>query len=149
MTASLTFNVFGIPAPQGSKNRGKHGSMYEANKGLAPWRAAVEAAGVLARQRLKHPGWRETPVAADVVFYMPRPKAHYRTGRYTYLLRPDVPHYCYAKPDVDKLLRSTFDALTRARVFDDDARVVIAYGIKLYADDRDPGAVITLASAPP
>lgn len=64
------------------------------------------------------------PVALEVTFTLPRPKAHYRTGRNSHLLRDNAPHRPDRLPDLDKLLRSTMDALTAAGVWADDAQVV-------------------------
>ena len=47
-------------------------------------------------------------------------------------------------PDLDKLLRSTFDAITTAGVWRDDAQVVVVSASKSYADTFPPGALITL-----
>lgn len=53
------------------------------------------------------------------------------------------------EPDVDKLLRNTLDALTVARVIADDGLVIMASGLKRYADGTTvPGAWITVTPAP-
>ena len=50
------------------------------------------------------------------------------------------------KPDIDKLQRSTLDALGEAGVWRDDSQVVDIRAWKSYADNETPGAVITVAS---
>ena len=58
-------------------------------------------------------------------------------------MRPGVP--VDGPPHIDKLLRSTFDALTQARVWEDDARAVEVSASKLELVDGElPGAVITI-----
>lgn len=66
----------------------------------------------------------DQPVHLRMVFSFPRPKSHYRTGRNSHLLRPGAPSRPSGKPDLDKLARSTCDALSTAAIVRDDARVV-------------------------
>lgn len=112
---SLAFFVPGIPAPQGSKVYAvsKAGKPYgrEANKGLPHWRKAVQEAAEAAL--MASDDWDEDyngPVALGIVFYFP----HIAAGR----------HWKTSPPDADKLVRAVGDALTKARVYKDDARVV-------------------------
>ena len=81
------------------------------------------------------------PVSLDVTFTMPRPKSA-KAGS-----RPAT------RPDLDKLLRSTKDALKTAGVYEDDGRVVSVIAQKYFVghdqnyDDAIlelPGAVITV-----
>jgi hypothetical protein len=66
------------------------------------------------------------PIAVTILFYL--------------ATDPDEP------PDLDKLARSTFDALTVCRVFEDDARVRIAHLSKTAATSTEPpGAFILVA----
>ena len=52
-----------------------------------------------------------------------------------------------SKPDIDKLLRSTLDALGEAGLWADDSQVVHVQSSKDYADDRPPGALIKVGGA--
>ncbi len=146
-----TFAVYGIPAPQGSKRAmpqskiGANGKRYftgkvnliESSAKVKPWRAAVH------EEARKHfPAPIPGAVAVDLWFYLPRPKEHYRTGRFAHLLKPSAPAFPAVKPDGDKLIRSTLDALTTAGAYRDDAAVVDYTAKKRYADGCQPGAVI-------
>ena len=119
----FSYFVDGIPAPQGSKNGFiKNGRvvMVEASKKVKPWRDAVTKQTQLTMRN------RETmtnPVELTLVFYLPRPKTATR-------LFPSV------KPDLDKLIRSTFDGLTSGGLYLDDALVVAVTATKLYATDK-------------
>lgn len=84
------------------------------------------------------------PVLVDAVFYLPRPKSHYGTGRNTSRLKDSAPLVPTTKPDSDKILRSTLDALTSAQAYRDDSQVVDVQARKRYADGRPPGAEITV-----
>lgn len=136
--------VRGLPAPQGSKrfvghNRAGRGVLVESSRKVKPWRAAVAAAAVPARPAAPLDG----PLIADMVFTMPRPRAHYGTGRNAGALKPRYAHAVPDRvPDLSKLARSTEDALTDAGVWADDARVV-AYGrlAKVYTGSPDPDAL--------
>jgi len=71
-------------------------------------------------------GWgapHDGPVRLLVLFFLPRPKSHYRTGKYAGELREDAPRWPDKTPDIDKLLRAVMDGLTRV-LYDDDKRVV-------------------------
>ena len=126
--------VDGVPAPQGSMAAmttpsGRAyvvpGGSFAAKKRLKDWREAVRAAFVDADMV-------EAPVAVTVSFWMPRPKS-----------RPHDKHHA-VRPDIDKLLRATFDALTDSGVIEDDARIADVRCVKRYAEDDATGAWITI-----
>lgn len=146
---SLFLVVYGIPAPQGSKRHVGNGVLVESSAKVKPWRALVTAAASEARvARGWHPD-RLEPLTLDVVFTLARPASHYRTGRNAHLLRDTAPEHPATRPDMDKLLRSTLDALTDAGCMAEDSRVVRIVAAKAYPgghlDALDkPGAVITV-----
>ena len=115
----------GDPVPQGSKRIGRAGKsrrplLIDANAKTKPWRDE------LARAALEHFG---TPELGDIrltcTFYFTRPQSHYhkKFGGYTDLLKSSAPSFKKSKPDLDKLLRSVFDALTGI-AWRDDSQVV-------------------------
>lgn len=117
--------------------------MTESSKAVKPWRTAVEQAVMLAAPpgARKDPILFRGPVSLDVTFTMPRPKSA-KDG---------------ARPDLDKLLRSTKDALKTAGVYEDDGRVVSVIAQKYFVGHRIdyddgilelPGAVISIESIP-
>lgn len=137
----VAFAVYGTPAPQGSKTarvvRGR-AVMRESSAKVKPWRALVVSAATDALDALDPWVPLDGPLVASVVFTMPKPKGAPKTRR----TWPAV------TPDLDKLLRSTGDALTEAGVWADDARVVeYVRAAKVYPNEdpdalRSPGAVI-------
>ncbi|MEW2250450.1 RusA family crossover junction endodeoxyribonuclease [Streptomyces sp. NPDC006975] len=148
MTApALQLTVYGTPGPQGSKNRNAAGALYESSAKVKPWRDAVKSAALDA---LHHDdAWRplDGPVLLDLVFSLRRPKGHYGSGRNAGQLKPSAPYYPISKPDLDKLVRATQDALKDAGVLADDSCVTDVRTAKrfvLTGDDtlRTPGAVI-------
>lgn len=139
MNTLKTF-VVGTPAPQGSKRHVGNGRMIESSKKVAPWRQAV--AWELAQA--KH-GMFTGPVAANIVFYLARPKYHFGTGRNEGKLKDSAPIFSDKKPDLDKLLRSTLDAITTSGAVVDDAQIVLINAVKMYANPGQPtGALIEL-----
>jgi Holliday junction resolvase RusA-like endonuclease len=81
------------------------------------------------------------PVRIDLCFFMPRPKAHFRTGKNSGVLREDAPFYHRSKPDLDKLVRCVKDALTGI-AWDDDSQVAIVEATKVYGPSS--GVTITI-----
>lgn len=144
---NLLLRVYGTPASQGSKRWLPNGRMIEADKKVKPWRQAVYAA-VTHNLGTEVPRL-EGPISVRAVFMFERPKAHYRTGKNSGLLRDGAPIYVTRTPDVDKCLRALLDPLTEMGLWHDDSQVVIAHASKVYCtgDDR-PGAIVTITDVP-
>nr|WP_272925049.1 RusA family crossover junction endodeoxyribonuclease [Streptomyces sp. SID8377] len=151
----LVVTARGVPGPQGSKTRTASGGMRESSAKVKPWRDTVAWRALEARTKKR--GWRPLlgPVALSVVFTFDRPKSHYGKGRNASRLLPSAPVRPDVKPDLDKILRATLDALTTGGVYRDDAQVVDFRGLgKHYSTDHGrvpdvldgPGAVIRVWS---
>lgn len=126
----MTYTVYGTPAPQGSKKHVGNGIMVESSKQVKPWREAIV-------WQVKPQAMIDGPVEVSIIFTLNKPKSAPK-ARTTY---PD------RKPDLDKLVRSTFDGLKSAGVYRDDSQVIWLAAAKRFpgegidALDR-PGAVI-------
>jgi Holliday junction resolvase RusA-like endonuclease len=117
----ISYWIDGEPAPQGSKTGFiKNGRvvMIESSKKVKPWREAVAA-----QTQAKVLCALQNPVEIALVFHLPKPKTVTRKW-------PAV------KPDLDKLIRSTFDGLTTGGLYTDDALVIAVSASKQYATDR-------------
>lgn len=144
----IRIRINGVPAPQGSKRfvgtgGSGRGRMVESSKAVGPWREAVRAEA----QRVLEDGpapLLEGPVSLDLQFWLPRPKSHYgKRG-----LLPSAPLRPHRKPDLDKLLRSSWDGLVAGGAIRDDAQVVSCFVEKYYADDdHAPGLLVTVCKA--
>lgn len=142
----VTIRIDGIePAPQGSKRAialRKGGSftgkvaLLESSAGVKPWREAVRQEVIRSKMAML-----QGPVGLSIVFSLSRPKSHHtRKGA----LCKGAPRQHRSKPDLDKLLRSTFDGLTGS-AYGDDAQVVMVSAEKRYCGRGErPGAVISL-----
>jgi Holliday junction resolvase RusA-like endonuclease len=160
-TGNLTLRVHGTPAPQGSKRafavRGKGGMptgriavIESSHDRVKAWRAAVLDAALTAGL----PAPLDGPLNVRIVFWLPRPRSHYGTGRNALRLRPGAPPLPAGPPDLSKLTRATEDALTDAGIWRDDAQVTHCRTAKRYAEDWPPGALIRISpdrteAAPP
>ncbi len=129
----MEIRIYGDPAPQGSK-RVFNGRIVEAsgNK-LKIWRKAIAAAcqNLVTEEHSLLLG----PVRVEVEFYLPRPASVTIKKR----ALPIVP------PDLDKLLRGLLDGIGQSEViWGDDSQVVQIEAVKLYADDTETGATVTI-----
>lgn len=134
----IHIRVTGRPAPQGSKKYGPAGQLLEASPYLKAWRSQVKNDTYRAYDALG--------VRADDLPLLRGPvlieRLAFRLGGDD---RPDGP------PDLDKLTRATLDALTQARVWEDDARVVEirALSKRRPAPGEVPGADIVISTIEP
>ena len=133
----MKITVYGTPAPQGSKRHVGNGVLIESSKKVKPWRQDVKHAALAVRG--DDPPI-DGPVLLRIVFTLPKPKSAPKRVR----------TYADKKPDIDKLLRSTLDALTESGIIADDARVIEFDRLAKVFPNEDaealdvPGAVITI-----
>lgn len=120
----ITFTAYGIPAPKGSTKAFyrpgmKHAVITHDNARTKPWQEAVVSA---ARDAVGDGVPMEGPVVVRLEFYLPKPKS-----------APKRVIYPVKKPDLDKLVRTVKDAMTRAGVYRDDSQVVVLHTGKAFA----------------
>lgn len=141
-TPALTVTVHNHrPAPQGSKKTSRFGAIIDDNPRTKPWRSAVHEA---AARVIAGGSPLDGPLSVEVVFTVVKPASAPR--RVTW---PTTRH----SGDIDKLLRSTFDALTTSGAIADDSRIVEVTARKVHpgegVDALDaPGAVIRVWRLP-
>jgi Holliday junction resolvase RusA-like endonuclease len=109
--------IYGTPVPQGSKNafyipKLGRSVIVENNKKTKPWRQEIAGAAGEAMRIQELELVQDCPVSVRCCFFFDRPKSLKKAIRYK-----------LTKPDIDKLARSTLDALTGV-VFKDDSLVV-------------------------
>ena len=138
--------VIGIPAPQGSKRHVGNGIMIENSKRVKPWRQVVKEAA------LNHYQGEviDQAVEIEIIFIFVRPKSHFGTGKNSRKLKPSAPVFVTSKGigDIDKLQRSTYDALSESsggNVLKDDSLIVQNRNSKRYCvAGENPGAKIII-----
>lgn len=127
--------VPGKATPQGSKKAfviNNRAVLVDASGGNKAWRAEVTKRVKEHEQYIRFKG----AVNVTLAFYMERAKSN-KTG------------FMMQKPDIDKLCRSVFDALTDSEIIEDDSRVVSLTAYKKWADDSNPGVLITITQEKP
>jgi Holliday junction resolvase RusA-like endonuclease len=77
------------------------------------------------------------PLKMGLVFRMPRPKAHYGTGKNSGVLKATAPTAHTSKPDVDNLIKGVIDGLAGV-VFHDDRQIARLTVEKRYVDPEHP-----------
>lgn len=131
MINEFSVTVPGRPAPQGSKKTGAHGQMRESSVYLPAWRNAIKEAvytqyKAMGIEPADLPLFRGA-VAMGATFWV-----------------ATAPH---DPPDLDKLLRGLWDALTQARVWEDDGRVVEILFASKQAAILETGASLRVVGA--
>lgn len=130
MTGASIFCVYGRPEGQGNHRVARVGGfsrIYDANRGLKPWREAVAMSARAA-------GWDgetllDGPIAVSIAFAYRRPDSHFAKAGGLRASAPWAPHQ--SGEDVDKLTRSVLDALTGV-VWSNDRRVVKVSACRLW-----------------
>ena len=87
------------------------------------------------------------PFAGDiylkVVFYLKRPKSHFRTGKYSHLLKDDYKDMVYHsfKPDLDNLVKLIADIIQPQMIID-DSQICMLQAEKMYSTNPRTEVVI-------
>lgn len=143
------FRIYGLPAPQGSKRHIGRGVMVESSRRVKPWRQDI-----MIQTRDQYRGQPLIgPLSLEIVFWFPRPKGHYRTGKFAGMVKPQAPTFVTSAKagDIDKLCRSTLDGLSAAAggcVIQDDSLVVRLTCEKRYATPEEGcGAMIRVVES--
>ena len=109
----ITFQVDGLPVPQGSMKVINGHIIHSQGSALASWRSQIALAAKKAGAKP-----HTEPVEIDLIFTMARPKTVTRD-------------YPSVAPDLDKLIRAALDALTSV-AYRDDGQVVLITASKEY-----------------
>jgi crossover junction endodeoxyribonuclease RusA len=117
----ISFNVAGLPIPQGSMRVYNGNIVHSQGSALAAWRSAVALSAKTAGAKP-----HTEAVHIEMIFTMPRPKT---------VTRPEPS----VAPDLDKLVRAVLDGLT-AIAYRDDSQVTSIVASKQYG--QAPGVWI-------
>ena len=134
---NLRIRVIGTPATAGSfvPRKRKNGSLYLLRSGSQKHKEWRQTAETTIQQAVRLWQWETNPddeYSVSLSFLLPKPRTVSRA-------QPNV------KPDIDKLCRSTLDALTVGKAIDDDARIIQLIASKTYAaGSEQPGCYITV-----
>lgn len=143
----IIIDVLGTPAPKGSARAFYKAGMKRAvvvkdnSEKQKSWDGAVRAAALEAIGERVDPVYIERALVVVIEFKLARPSGHWHPTKGG--LKPSAPAAPRGKPDIDKLARTTLDALTGI-AFDDDGRIVDLVTRKRYAEPGREGARITV-----
>lgn len=143
----IQFTILGNPKAQKrhrTYTRGKGGKLLPFARNVDP--SKTDKADMLAQimQYAPKAPWTG-PVRMMVMWYIPRPQSHYRTGKYAGYLRDDAPIYCDKKPDIDNYMKALLDCMNGV-FFMDDCQVVRIDATKMYVDlNGRPGTNVVMS----
>lgn len=142
--SSFSLFIPGTPASKGSyrpitgrsRTTGKPVTrLIPMDKKERPWRDHVRDT-ILSH---KHPTIPPNSyIKIETTFYLPRPKTIPPTKR----KHPTV------KPDIDKLQRALYDAITETQIWHDDSQITDVTSHKRYADNTTTGVSLTITWKP-
>lgn len=143
----IELNVLGTPAPKGSSRAFYKAGMKRAvivkdnSERQRSWDRAVRETALEQLGPCVSPKFVQKPLHVSICFRLARPAGQWKSDGMR--LKPSAPIAPATKPDIDKLARSTLDALI-GLAFDDDSRIVSLVLLKLYAQPGQEGALITV-----
>ena len=148
-TQIIEFFVEGRPKPQPRVRARVLGKGEKAFAGVydpetsKPWKRTIAAVAPFYKPARPITG----PVSVTIDFYMPRPKSHYRTGRYADQLKPDAPvrHTTGGGPyggDRDNLEKAVTDCLTKLGFWKDDGQVCAGEVRKFWSNGKSGAKII-------
>lgn len=114
----------------GQRGKVRHQLVEQLGPNAKAWRDTV--AYWVRRTWLTHTADKGQPLGVELTFTVPRPKAHYGTGRNAAVLKATAPAYPvgHNTGDVDKLARLVLDALQDTHVLPDDCQIVELGGVR-------------------
>ena len=136
----ISFTIPGKPIPLKRHRPSARGGYYDPSS-----KDKKQTWLQIARYKPKH------PFAGDIrifmAFYMPRPKSHYRTGKYSHLLKEsckDIINHSVT-PDLDNLIKYISDVMNKG-FYKDDSQICSIQAEKKYGDP--PRTVVIVEEIP-
>ena len=134
----ISFTIIGQPVPLRRHRVARNGRMYDPsfNDKKQIWLQ-------IAKYKPKKPF--KGDIYLKVVFYLKRPKSHFRTGKYSHLLKDAYKDKVYHsfKPDLDNLAKLLCDTIGGAdRMIVDDAQICMLQAEKMYSTNPRTEVVI-------
>jgi Holliday junction resolvase RusA-like endonuclease len=135
----IRFRVDGTPIPKGSLKafvpKGwTRAVLTNDNTKMKAWASVIT---YTVAQVAHAAGWVVAPpdeaLEINAIFYMPRPKGHFGSGKNVAVLKASAQQHHVSKPDRDKLLRGLCDAL-KGVIYTDDSQLVDGATGKRYTD---------------
>ena len=126
----IKFTIPGNPRPQQRHRVAKNGRMYDPSS-----KDKKQTWLQIAKFRPKLPFAGD--ISIKLIFYMERPKSHFRTGKYKHLLKANTPEWHSFKPDIDNLCKYVLDTISgKHGMICDDSQICVLYTEKKYGIPR-------------
>lgn len=130
----MNIKIDGIPKPQARPRFSSRGKFVKVYSPKSDWRKHLE------KEFKKLDFYFDSAIVIDLDFYMPRPKSHYRSGKFSHIKKDNAPEYHISKPDIDNLTKPVFDAMEDAGILSNDSIIIGGERWKTYGDE--PGVEI-------
>jgi crossover junction endodeoxyribonuclease RusA len=126
----IKFTIEGQPKPLMRHRMYRHG-----NKIIAVDPSKADKIDFLSRSKKYKPKKPfDIPLTVIMMFYMKRPKSHYRTGKYGKVLKNNIPKYHHFTPDLSNLVKFVEDSLQEI-FWSDDKKIVRLICSKEYSEN--------------
>jgi len=134
--------ILGVPKPTARpRASSRHGKAFIYNpdsKAMKEWKLQIDAS--MSRHANKG---LEGAMKVTLEFYLPRPKSHFRAGKYSHLLKADAPDAESIRADVDNLAKAVLDRMTASGYINDDRQITELTVTKEWNDLFDAGCRVT------
>ena len=131
----IKFTIIGKPIPLKRHRPSARGGYYDPSS-KDKKNIMLQIAKFKPKQPLKG------DIMLKLVFTIPRPKNHYRTGKYSHLLKDNMPEYVSARPDLDNLVKLISDVLENAKFYINDSQICRLQAEKVYGSNPKTEIII-------
>ena len=112
--------------------KGRHGKPLPFPRQVDPSaQSKVSFREIVQRQAPQVP--YDCPLRVDLWLFFPRPKSHFRTGKYAGILKDNAPEWHSKRPDRDNCDKLILDSMTGV-FWTDDSRICDGRIVKRYSD---------------
>ena len=132
----ISFTITGQPIALKRHRVARNGRMYDPS-----YKDKKQIWLQIAKYKPKKP--LKGDIYLKVVFYLKRPKSHFRTGKYSHLLKDDYKDMVYHsfKPDLDNLVKLIADIIQPQMIID-DSQICMLQAEKMYSTNPRTEVVI-------
>ena len=124
----INFTIHGSPKPLKRHRSTRTGRMYDPSS-----KDKKQIWLQIAKYKPKRPLVGD--IMLKLVFFMPRPKSHYRTGKYKHILKDNMPERHSITPDLDNLVKMVADII-QPQMIVDDSQICMLQAEKIYGKPR-------------
>ena len=136
----MRFFIKGKPKPQARPRFARRGKFVSTYSVKNEWKEGCKYQIL----NLKEPSFC-TAIEVNLYFMFHRPNSHYRSGKFSHMLRDDAPKWHTKKPDKDNLEKAVTDSMVDAGLIEDDSIIVRGMTSKSYiAKEEESGCWVEI-----